>query len=107
MPGDCIVCQSASPIDVAPGGEILERTHAKMARRDSAKHSPRKNGLAHHLLPRRHGSQGPGGRNADRRHGLAHDVLAQYRPECGPAVAAAGERGWAGTFKLNVVAHTI
>ncbi len=40
-------------------------------------------------------------------HRLADDVFAQDRPERGAAVAAAGERGRAGTLQLDVAAHAV
>jgi hypothetical protein len=78
-----------------------------MARRYAGQHGSRQGCFAQHSFSRRHRGQGPGGRHAKGRHGLAHNVLAQDRTERGSAVAAAGERVWAGAFELDVVAHAV
>ena len=57
--------------------------------------------------PGGHRGQGPGSGHAERRHGFADDVLAQDRAERGSAVAATGERSWAGALELDVVAYAV
>ena len=107
MPGNRKVGQHARRFDVAPGSEILERTHAQMTRRYPGQYGSRQRRFAEYVLPCGHRGQRPGGGHAQRCHGLAHDVLAQDGTERRPAIAAARERSPTGAFELDIVAHPV
>ena len=50
-----------------------------------------------------HGGESASGGDAEGMHGLANQVFPQHRADRRTAVAAAGERGGAGTLKLDVI----
>ena len=88
-------------------GEELEGADANVARRDAGENGTRQHGLAHHAFAGHHRGERTRGGDAEPEHGFAHDVFAQDRSERGATVAAAGERGRAGTLELDVAADAV
>ncbi len=102
VPGDRVIGQPPQQIEVAGGGGELEAAHPQMAGGDAGQHGARQRRLALHPLARRDHGQRAGGRDAQRVHRLADDVLAQHRADGRQPVAAAGKRGAARAFEVNV-----
>src|ERR1700722_2154960 len=102
VPCHCVVCQRPNPFRVTPRGEVLERTHAKMAGRDTGQHGTWQSRFAQHPFSGHHGGQRTGGRQTQSRHCFTHNIFTQYRTESRSAVAATRERSWARALQLDV-----
>ena len=101
---DRVLGQLAHAVDIAAGGEELERADADMAGGHARQHRTGQHHLAHHRLAGRDHRQRARGRDAERVHRLADQHLAQHRPERRLAVAAARERRAARALQRDVAA---
>ena len=99
---DGVVRESLDDVIAAVHPRELERPDAQVARRDADDDRAGLRAGAHDRPAGGQHRQRPGGGDAQRVHRLTGDELAEHRAEGGMAVAAAGERGGAGTFQVDV-----
>ncbi len=107
MPRNDMIGELPHSVGVAARRKELEGADADVARRDAGQYGAGQNRLAHHVLARDDGGERARGGDAEREHRLADDVLPQHGAECGAAIAAAGERRWAGPLELDIAADAV
>ncbi len=104
MPGDGVIGELLELGGFAAGGEELKRADTDMAGGDAGEHGAGKRGFPVDGFAGGGDGERARGGHAERVHGFAQDVFAEDGAERGFTITAAGERGAAGAFELDVAA---